>query len=87
MESQKAGDKWWSPLGRLGLSSTVQSSPSKPTRGERERERGVRRNQIGHSSAAERWTYFGLEPWPNITERLRRDYGCRIRTTFGMWEK
>ena len=38
MESQKAGDKWWSPLGRLGLSSTVQSSPSKPTRGERERE-------------------------------------------------
>ena len=74
MESQKAGDKWWSPLGRLGLSSTVQSSPSKPTHGERERERErERRNQIGHSSAAERRTYFGLELWPNITEWLRRD--------------
>lgn len=46
VESQKAGDKWWSPLGRLGLSSRYSFFlPSRHT------ERGEGLNQIGHPLA------------------------------------
>lgn len=53
MESQKAGDKWYSPLGWLGLSSQCSLSFQAGA------QRAVRRNQIGLSLATERQTNFG----------------------------